>query len=75
LAYEDRRANYARFSEVFAKVKELRDTVEKEKNDNNATTNWQDDQQALNMLIITTDVSLDQIEDSQLDDVLFTRFI
>jgi hypothetical protein len=68
LTFMDRRKNYQRFGEVFAKIGQLRAQILKDQTDGNVTTDWQDDQKVLNKIILQADMDLDQIEDSQLDD-------
>ena len=59
LTYMDRRKNYARFGDVFAKIGQLRAQIVKDKTDGNSTTDWQDDQMELNRLILQSDMDLD----------------
>ena len=59
-----RRKNYLRFTEIFAKIAQLRDQIKKESTDKDAKTDPQDEKNELNKLILHTDMDLDQIEDS-----------
>ena len=75
LTFMDRRKNYQRFGEVFAKIAQLKDQIKKDQTDKNAKTDPQDEKTKLNKIILNADVELDQIEDSQLEDNHYTFFI
>lgn len=74
LHFEDRRELFKTFTERLSQIHDLRDLVSKAKNDGNDTTDWQPDQLKLNNLILQTDMDLEQLDDSLLENKKYLKF-
>jgi hypothetical protein len=59
LTFMDRRKNYERFTEIFAKIANVKDQIKKDDTDNKKETDSQDDKTKLNTMILHADVDLD----------------
>jgi len=56
-------------------IHDLRAAVQGAKTDGNDTTDWQQDQMKLNNLILATDMTIDQIDDSLLEKKRYVEMI
>jgi hypothetical protein len=74
LHFEDRREFFKTFTERLSQIHDLRDLVGKAKKEGNDTTDWQLDQAKLNNMVLQTDMDLEQIDDSLLDNKKYLQF-
>jgi hypothetical protein len=74
LHYEDRREFFKTFTERFASIHELREVVKTLKDDGKESTDWQPDQAKLNNLILQTDMDLEQLDDTLLENRKYLEF-